>query len=90
MGGAEDHRRRDVAQTSNFVIFRPKKDWLRFEPRLQRSDEMQSRLDEAGVDVMDYDTDWSRYRIRLAKGDVQKHEKLLKDLLRLSYEESER
>ena len=43
-----------------------------------------------GVDVMDYDSDWSRYRIRLAKGDVQKHEKLLKDLLRQSYEESQR
>src|SRR5262249_48777734 len=76
--------------TSNFVLCYPKKDWLRFEPRSQRSDEVRSRLDEAGVDVMDYDTDWSCYRIRLAKGDVQKHEKLLKDLLRLSYEESER
>ena len=27
-------------QPSNFVIFRPKKDWLRLEPRLDRSDEV--------------------------------------------------
>jgi hypothetical protein len=77
-------------QANNFVVFRPKKDWLRVEPRLERSETIQGQLEEAGLDVMDYDTNDRRYRIRLGKGDVQKHEKLLNDLLRQAYEESGR
>jgi len=74
-------------QPNNFVIFRPKKDWVRFEPRLERSDEIQSKLEAAGIDVMEYDTRWGRYRIRLGKGDVKKHELLLRDLLKEAYGE---
>jgi len=72
-------------QPNNFVIFRPKKDWVRFEPRLERSDEIQSRLETAGIDVMEYDTRWGRYRIRLGKDDIKKHESLLRDLLKEAY-----
>lgn len=75
-------------QPSNFVIFRPKKDWVRLEPRLERSDEIQAKLEEAGVDVMEYDNRWSRYRIRLFKGDVQKHQALIKEILKTAYEEA--
>jgi hypothetical protein len=53
-------------QPSNFVIFRPKKDWVRAEVRLPQSDEIQNRLDSSGLDIMDYDSRWGRYRIRLA------------------------
>jgi hypothetical protein len=48
-------------QTKNFVVFRPKKDWLRVEPRLERSDEIQKRLDEAELDVMEYAAADGRY-----------------------------
>jgi hypothetical protein len=75
-------------QPSNFVIFRPKKDWVRLEPRLDRSDEIQTKLEEAGVDVMEYDSRWGRYRIRLSKGDVQKHQALVKEILRTAYDEA--
>jgi len=34
---------------------------------------------------MDYDKKWSRYRLRLAKGDFKKHRDLLTKLLRQSY-----
>lgn len=72
-------------QPSNFVIFRPKKDWLRLEPRLDRSDEVQTQLDGAGLDVMDYDSRWGRYRIRLAKGDIPKHHDVLMALLKRAH-----
>ena len=75
-------------QPSNFVTFRPKKDWVRFEPRLERSDDIQAKLDEAGLDAMEYDSRWGRYRIRLAKGDPKKHEELLKEILKLAYEDA--
>ncbi len=68
-------------QPNNFVIFRPKKDWLRLEVRLDRSDETQAQLDASGLDVMDYDARWGRYRIRLAKGDTTKHKDFLAELM---------
>ena len=72
-------------QPYNFVIFRPKKDWLRLEARLDRSEELQRQLEEAGLDVMEYDSRWGRYRIRLAKGDITKHEKFIEEILRRAY-----
>ncbi len=66
---------------NNFVVFRPKKDWLRLEVRLERSDETQARLDDAGLDVMDYDSRWGRYRIRLAKGETMRQKDVLVELL---------
>ena len=66
---------------ANFVIFRPKKNFLRLEPRLDRSDQIQERLETEGLDVMDYEDRWGRYRIRLSKGDVKKHAEFLTKLL---------
>ena len=70
---------------SNFVIFRPKKNFLRLEPRLHRSEQTQERLETAGLDVMDYDVRTGRYRIRLSKGDIKKHAEFLKELLVEAY-----
>lgn len=70
---------------NNFVIFRPKKNWVRFEPRLDRSDEIQGKLEDAGIDIMEYDARWGRYRIRLSKGELEKHEQLLRELLKQAY-----
>jgi hypothetical protein len=42
----------------------------------------------AAFDLMDYDARWERYRINLVKGDVQKHEPVLTNLLKRVYEES--
>lgn len=75
---------------NNFAIFRPKKDYLRIEVRLERSDEIEAKLEESGLDLMDYDSRWRRYRIRLAKTDVKKHEQFLQDLLKLAYDEAEK
>jgi predicted transport protein len=66
---------------NNFVILRPKKDWLRLEVRLDRSDETQAQLDASGLDVMDYDSRWGKYRIRLAQGDTTKHKEFLAELM---------
>lgn len=73
-------------QPNNFVIFRPKKDWLRLEVRLDRSDETQAQLDGSSLDVMDYDSRWGRYRIRLAKGDTTKHKDFLTALMTKAFE----
>jgi hypothetical protein len=73
---------------NNFVTFCPKKDWLRFEARLERSDDIQAKLDDAGLDLMEYDSRWGSYRIRLVKADLTKHEALLMELLKAAYEQA--
>jgi hypothetical protein len=73
---------------SNFVIFRPKKGFLRFEPRLKSTPETQKFLESAELDVMDYDTRWGRYRIRLQPGDVEKFRKVLSEVVSRAFAES--
>lgn len=77
-------------QPNNFIIFRPKKNKLNIEIRLDKIDEMQNELEESGLDLIDYDTKWNRYRIRLGKSDIKKHEELLIKYLRQAYEKSNR
>jgi len=71
-------------QPTNFVIFRPKKEWLGVNFRIEKPDDLQEKLDEAGLDAMDYDSKWGRYRLRLTKDDLAKHTDLVRLLARLS------
>jgi hypothetical protein len=72
-------------QPDNFVSFKPLKEWVRLTVRIDRSDELQKRLDDSGVDVMGYDNRWKQYRVRLTKGDATKHQDLMADLFRQAY-----
>ncbi|HEY5987586.1 MAG TPA: hypothetical protein VIV12_14605, partial [Streptosporangiaceae bacterium] len=64
------------------------KEWLRIELRLDRTDELDARLEQAGVDVLDYDAKWGKYRLRLGKDDLKKHDDLLHQLMREAFERS--
>lgn len=75
-------------QPNNFVIFRPQKTAIRVEPRLQKTEATEAAVEAAGLDVMDYDNKWGRYRIRLQKADVKKHADVLRQLFEASYKES--
>jgi hypothetical protein len=75
-------------QPCNFIIFRPKKGFIRFEPRLKNSSETQERLESSGLDVMDYDNRWGRYRIRLQSGEIEKYREILTDVIKESFEAS--
>lgn len=73
-------------QPNNFAVFRPqKKNILRLEVRHPRSDEMEIKLENFGLDMMDYDQKWGRYRIRLTKEDIKKHSDFLAEFLSASY-----
>jgi len=78
---------RKNGQPSNFVVFSPKKDWVRVELKLERSDEVQSQLEQAGMDLMEYDDRGGRYKFRLRKGEAQKYRDILVSLFRQSFEE---
>jgi hypothetical protein len=66
----------------NFITFRPKKNFIRFEPRLPKSVEWEERMEQAGLDLMDYDTHWGRFRIRLQATDIDTHLDLLTEIIR--------
>lgn len=72
-------------QPSNFVVFKPKKDFLRVEIRLERSDETQAEMESAGLDVMDYESRSGRYKVRLAPKDLGKHRGILATLFERAY-----
>jgi hypothetical protein len=55
------------------------------EVRLPLSDEITKKLEEAGLDLMDYDARWNRYRIRLTQQDLEPNKELLKEILKRSY-----
>ena len=72
-------------QPCNFLSFRPKKEFVRFEVRLENTQETQERLESAGLDIMDYDTRWGYYRIRLQPGDIDKHKDILAAVVAEAY-----
>lgn len=72
-------------QPNNFAIFRPQKNAMRLEVRLKKDEEMEGKLNDAGLDVMDYDNKWGRYRIRLTKGETDKHSDILEKILLEAY-----
>jgi hypothetical protein len=70
---------------NNFLIFRPQKLALRVEVRLPQSQEVEASIEAAGLDVMDYDKRWGRYRLRIGKGEVVKFAESLSMLSKQAY-----
>jgi hypothetical protein len=71
-------------EPARFVVFRPKRQFLRLEARLPQSEETDRQLEAAGLDLMPYK--WNKYRVRLTKADAAKHEALVTDLMRHAYD----
>lgn len=72
-------------QPDNFVIFRPKKSNTTMEIRLEQSTETDKLIEDAGLDLMEYDNKWNRYRIRISKQDLSKNKELIVNLLKMAY-----
>ena len=73
-------------QAYNFVIFRPKKNQLNFEIKLPQTDDLDIKIDDAGLDTLEYNKKWGLYRLRLTKDDIESKSEFLKDLSQLAYE----
>lgn len=74
-------------QPLNFVRFAPKKQTTNLRISLQNSDDINQRLNSAGIDLLEYDARYSAYRLSLRKEDVEKNESLLTDLMRAAYQD---
>jgi predicted transport protein len=71
---------------NNFVLFRPQKHVINVGVRLPQSSEIDQWLEQGGLDVMDYDNTWGRYRFRLGKSEIEQHAELLTSLFKRAYE----
>ena len=73
---------------NNFLLFRPKKGFLRLDVRLKEDEETRDKLESAGLDVMEYDYRARCYRIRLRPEDLESYKDLLKDVVAEAYKAS--
>jgi predicted transport protein len=70
----------------NFVSFRPKKNQLDFELKLPESAELDAKIEQSGIETLEYSKRWGLYRLRLKKEDVKTKATILKELARTAYE----
>lgn len=73
---------------NNFVEFRPQKVAIRVDARIPKSEDIDKKIENAGLDVMPYDAQWRHYRVRLRTGEVKKHEDVLRQLFEAAHRNS--
>ena len=45
-------------QPFNFVLFRPRKSTINVEAKLDETEEMDAKIEQAGIEALDYDARW--------------------------------
>ncbi len=78
---------REGQAQQNFVIFRPRKNILVVSIRLKQSVEVESKLEENGLGVFEYDKREGAYRIRLGLEDLKSWGDGLRQLIGMAYRE---
>lgn len=73
-------------QPFNIAIFRPRKNHLLLELRLPETAEVTEQIEASGIELQDYDSKFSAYRLRILEGDVQAHEEMLVNLMQLAHD----
>lgn len=69
-------------QPDNFVVFKPRKRNTTMEIRLEQSEDIDNLIENAGLDLMDYNKKWGRYGIRISEKDLSENKPLITDLLK--------
>jgi hypothetical protein len=75
-------------QRHSFVLFRPKKQWLDLNVKLDRSEDIQQQLDDEGVEG-EYVPRNGRYKIRLTVGELERHQAFLSEFLQQAKQQFE-
>jgi hypothetical protein len=70
----------------NFVTFTPRKAHVIMSFRMPQTQETDEELTEAGIDTLNYDSQWKQYRLRI-DSDLEENEKqVIKNLARIAHE----
>lgn len=75
-------------RANNFITFRPKKEWVWVGIVLDKSDEIDSKLNEIGYDSTEYDIKLGKYRIRVTNHDGEEQLNYLYELFKIAYKEA--
>lgn len=73
-------------QPYNFVTFRPKKSHLNLELKLPQTEELDAKIEEAGIETLEYNKRWGTYRLRLTKDQVKSKADVLRELMQLAHD----
>jgi predicted transport protein len=69
----------------NFASCIPRKSGMNLRLRIPRSDEIDAKFEQAGLDLLEY-ARWGAYRLKLEAQDIDKHRPLLQELLKTAYD----
>jgi hypothetical protein len=75
-----------AGQAFNFVVFRPRKTEIRIDIRLPRADEVDSKIEQSGLEALEYDARYQSYRLSVDGSEIEKHRPLLLELMRAAYQ----
>jgi hypothetical protein len=71
-----------------WVLFRPKRQWVKVEVRLAQLPSNTLAVDATGLTTLAYDSPWRRYRLVVSEGDLDKSREQLKALFQLAVAEA--
>lgn len=69
---------------NNFITFRPRKKNVTFEARIDRTDTLDSAIENWGLPALTYDKRWRRYRVSLDRSDLATNEAAIRALIRMA------
>ncbi|CAM3536382.1 hypothetical protein [Aequorivita lipolytica] len=69
-------------RADNFILFRALKLFTRMEIRLEKDEELESKIEKSGIDLMDYDKRNRRYRLKITSNDLKNHKEFIQDLVK--------
>ena len=70
----------------NFVTFRPQKKKLNLHLSLPKSGDLDSKIEDADIETLEYDKRWGEYRLRLTSDDVKNKGDTLREMRQLAYQ----
>src|SRR5258706_9737631 len=76
-----------AGQPKNFIKFRPRKNGLLTTLRLRPSPDVQAKLDESGLETLDYDKR-EGYRVRLVADDLANRLQIIEELMARAFQEA--
>ena len=76
-----------AGQPKNFIKFRPRKNGLLTTLRLRPSPDVQAKLDDSGLETLDYDKR-EGYRVRLVADDLANRLQIIEELMAMAFQEA--
>ncbi len=73
-------------QPNNFVSFKPKKNWIILEVGLPQSDDLDAKIENAGIETLEYVKSWRRYRLKLTPADIAGKTVALEEIIKQAYD----